>query len=148
MTMSDEPAGAMHVLSEFQCLELLASRDLGRVSLVLGDQPEIFPVNYTTDGDIVIFRTSSSAKLAKATSGRISFEVDDWNATTGVGWSVMVKGVAQEVTSGVDPFAAALRSRSIQALAPGERQEWIAIYPSEISGRRFHRLPTAPRSNG
>ena len=44
--------------------------------------------------------------------------------------------------------AAALRSRPIQALAPGERQEWIAIYPSEISGRRFHRVLTAPRSNG
>jgi hypothetical protein len=58
MTMSDEPAGAMHVLSEFQCLELLASRDLGRVSLVLGDQPETFPVNCTTDCNIIISEIS------------------------------------------------------------------------------------------
>lgn len=51
----------------------------------------------------------------------------------------MLKGVAQEVPTGIDPFSAALRERSVFPLAPGVRKRWIAIYPSEISGRRFRR---------
>ena len=70
---------------------------------------------------------------------RVAFEVDDWNAETGVGWSVVIKGVAEEITSGIDPFAIALRSRPVVPLAPGSREYWIAIYPSEITGRRFRR---------
>lgn len=135
--MSGQVADAMEVLSEEHCLQLLASRDLGRVALALGDQPEVFPVNYATDGKIVIFRTSRGTKLDKATEGRLAFEVDDWDAQTGVGWSVMLKGVAEEVTDSIDPFASALRTRHVRPLASGERELWIAIYPSEISGRRF-----------
>lgn len=129
--------GQMEVLSEEQCVELLASSDLGRIGLAFEGQPEIFPVNYATDGKIVVFRTAQGTRLDQATVGRIAFEVDSWNAQTGVGWSVLLKGVAQEVTRGKDPFAATLRERPVRPLAPGERELWIAIYPAEISGRRF-----------
>jgi nitroimidazol reductase NimA-like FMN-containing flavoprotein (pyridoxamine 5'-phosphate oxidase superfamily) len=129
--------GAMEVLTEDQCVQLLELHDLGRVALLLGGQPEVFPVNYATDGKIVVFRTARGTKLDKATEGRIAFEVDEWDPISGVGWSVMLKGVAEEVKDGVDPFATALRSRPVAPLAPGERALWLAIYPTEISGRRF-----------
>ena len=51
----------------------------------------------------------------------------------------MIKGVAEEITSGIDPFAMALRSRGVVPLAPGVREYWIAVYPGEITGRRFGR---------
>ena len=59
--------------------------------------------------------------------------------TAGLAGASVLKGVAQEVPTGIDPFSAALRERSVFPLAPGVRERWIAIYPSEISGRRFRR---------
>jgi nitroimidazol reductase NimA-like FMN-containing flavoprotein (pyridoxamine 5'-phosphate oxidase superfamily) len=130
----------LEVLSESQCSELLASRDIGRIAFLVGDEPEIFPINYAVDGTVVVFRTAAEAKLRQAVMHRVAFEVDGWDPNTRVGWSVVLKGVAQEVTRALDPFAAALRERPVYPLAPGEREQWIAVYPSEISGRRFHRV--------
>ena len=135
----DHTDGGLEILSEHQCRELLASRDLGRIAFPLGDETEIFPVNYSTDGVIVVFRTAPGTKLAQSTVSRVAFEVDDWDAKKQVGWSVVLKGVAQEVTRGTDPFSTALRTRKVVPLAPGEHDYWIAIYPAQISGRRFRR---------
>ena len=138
-TCLDQSDNRLDILSEEQCRELLASRDLGRVAFPLGDATEIFPVNYSTDGVIVVFRTAPGTKLAQVMVSRVSFEVDDWDAAAKVGWSVVLKGVAQEVTAGIDPFSTTLRAGNVEPLAPGEHDHWIAIYPAEISGRRFHR---------
>ena len=139
MPSSDEhqPNADLEVLSEHTCRELLASRDLGRIAFQDEREIEIFPVNYATDGTIVVFRTGPGTKLVQSTATRVAFEVDEWNAATAVGWSVVLKGVAEEVTLGTDPFAAALRARPVVPLAPGERDFWIAIYPATITGRRF-----------
>jgi uncharacterized protein len=102
----------------------------------------VLPVNYASDGAIVVFRTAKGTKLDRSLQGRIAFEVDGWDEETGVGWSVVLKGVAEEVTTGNDPFSAALRERKVMPLAPGDREHWIAVYPAQISGRRFHG-PTA-----
>lgn len=132
-------AGELEVLSEQQCLELLQSKDLGRIAFSAGNDTEIFPVSYASDGAVVVFRTAPGTKLDKATTGRVTFEVDDWDHVANVGWSVVLKGAAEEVTSGMDPFASTLRMRPLSPLAPGEREHWIAVYPSEITGRRFRR---------
>jgi nitroimidazol reductase NimA-like FMN-containing flavoprotein (pyridoxamine 5'-phosphate oxidase superfamily) len=124
-------------LDEHRCLEYLHSQTLGRLAFQLGGDVEIFPVNYGCDGRIVIFRTASGTRLELAPQGRVSFEVDSWDPQTGLGWSVVMKGIAHEVTQGTDPFSKALRARNVQPLAPGTRDRWIAVYPSEISGRRF-----------
>jgi uncharacterized protein len=133
----DQSAGSLEFLSEHQCRELLASRDLGRIAFQQGDDVEIFPVNYSTDGTIVVFRTAPGTKLTQSTLSRVAFEVDDWDAGARVGWSVVLKGVAKEVTGGTDPFSTALRESKVEPLAPGEHGHWIAVYPSQITGRRF-----------
>lgn len=127
----------LEVLTEQQCRELLATRDLGRIAFTIDEQPEVFPINYATDGSVVVFRTATGTKLEHSVLQRVAFEVDDWNPTSGVGWSVVVKGVAQVITGALDPFAEALRNRPVVPLAPGAREYWIAVYPSEITGRRF-----------
>jgi len=138
-THLDQSDNRFEVLSEDQCRELLASRDLGRIAFPLGDETEIFPINYAIDGVIVVFRTDPGTKLAQVMASRVSFEIDEWNAATKVGWSVVLKGVAREVTVGIDPFSTTLRARTVEPLAPGDHEHWIAIYPSVISGRRFRR---------
>ncbi len=143
MPTSDEAssAGSLEILSEHQCRELLASRSVGRIAFPFGDETEIFPVNYATDGAIVVFRTAPGTKLAQSVQSRVAFEVDDWDIEAKAGWSVVLKGVAQEVTAGADPFSKALRARKVDPLAPGEREHWIAVYPALLSGRRFRSGP-------
>jgi nitroimidazol reductase NimA-like FMN-containing flavoprotein (pyridoxamine 5'-phosphate oxidase superfamily) len=134
----DRAHNVLEVLSEQQCRELLASQDLGRIAFSIGDQPEIFPINYAADGTVVVFRTAADKRVQQAVLRRVAFEVDGWDPDTRVGWSVVLKGVAEEVTTGIDPFSEALRNRPVFPMAPGVRERWIAVYPSEISGRRFH----------
>jgi hypothetical protein len=128
---------AVEKLSPDQCLELLSSHDLGRISLVIGDQPEIFPVNYAVDRSIVVFRVAPGTKPSLTTNRRIAFEVDELDSRAGIAWSVMVKGRVRDVTTSKDPFTAFLRTAGIKAAPPGDHPLWMAIYPSEISGRRF-----------
>ena len=125
------------LLTEAQCRDLLDSKAIGRIAFAIGDQTEIFPINYATDGTIVIFRTDPGTKLDHVTHARVAFEVDDWDPVTKFGWSVVVKGVAQDVTYGNNPYVATLRARAIWPLAPGSHDHWIAIYPAQITGRRF-----------
>ena len=140
-TPGGESGSGLEILTEHQCRELMASHDIGRIAFSHGDEVEIFPVNYSTDGTIVVFRTGTGTKLAHATTTRVAFEVDEWDALKRVGWSVVLHGVAEEVTRGTDPFSSALRTHRVVPMAPGERDYWIAVYPATISGRRFHADP-------
>jgi len=128
---------AVEKLTADECLELLSSRDLGRIALVIGDQPEIFPVNYAVDRSIVVFRVAPGTKPSLTTNHRIAFEVDELDSGAGIAWSVVVKGRVLDVTTSKDPFTAFLRTAGVRAAPPGDHPLWMAIYPSEISGRRF-----------
>ena len=69
---------AVETLSSEQAWELLSTRQLGRIATSVGDQPEIFPINfYAADGKIV-FRSAAGAKLAEiAVNNRLAFEADE-----------------------------------------------------------------------
>jgi hypothetical protein len=125
-----------------ECVKFLRSRDLGRVAFQIDRDIDVLPVNYATEGRIVVFRTGSLTRLQRSPGGRVTFEVDSWDPATGFGWSVLLKGVAREVTVGTDPFSAALRGLAVEPLAPGRREHWIAIYPAEITGRKFRATRT------
>jgi len=133
--------GRLEALDEHLCLEYLHSGSLGRVAFVTGDEIDIFPVNYACDGSIVVYRTAAGTRLERAPRARVAFEVDGWDAQSLTGWSVVLKGVAIDVTRGTDPFSKALRERKVVPLAPGKRERWIAIYPALVTGRRFRGAP-------
>jgi nitroimidazol reductase NimA-like FMN-containing flavoprotein (pyridoxamine 5'-phosphate oxidase superfamily) len=137
--MPDEETSAsgLEVLSEQRCRELLATRDLGRLAFAGGGEFEIFPVNYAVDGSTIIFRTAENTRLMDALKTRVAFEVDEWNPTRGYAWSVVVKGVAEELTDAIDSAATALRRHQVVPLAPGRRERWIAVYPSRVTVRWF-----------
>ena len=139
MATAEAETDGLEVLSEFQCAAYLQSASLGRIAFRSGDNIEILPVNYAADGTMVVFRTASGTVLEGSLAGPVAFEVDGWEAGQGVGWSVLLKGVAGEITDGIEPFRAALRELLVVPLAPGTRERWIAVYPSEVTGRRFRR---------
>lgn len=134
---TSERTDVLEVLDEHHCLEYLHSASLGRVAFLTGDEIDIFPVNYACDGSVVIYRTAAGTRLERAPRDRVAFEVDGWDPVHGMGWSVVLRGVAIDVSGGNDPFSKALRERKVVPLAPGKRERWIAIYPAVMTGRRF-----------
>jgi uncharacterized protein len=137
MSSTSSQVEGLRALTVHECLEHLRSRDLGRVAFKIDKDIDVLPVNYASDGGVVVFRTGLMTRLQQTPRVPVTFEVDSWDPVTGVGWSVLLKGVARAFTEGSDPFSKALRQREVQPRAPGKRDHWIAIYPSEITGRRF-----------
>jgi len=143
MTFDD----AASVLTEDECLALLRSRDVGRIAWDLEGKVEIFPVNYGMEGTTIVFRTGPGTKLDAVPTTAVAFEVDSWDAASGIGWSVVAKGHAEEVTTNPGRVAEHLRRVPVHPAAPGEKWHWMAIKPLEITGRRFHgSLPERQRA--
>jgi uncharacterized protein len=135
----DAADDVIEVLDEDRCLAYLQAASLGRVAFKVGDEIEILPVNYAADRAIVVFKTAAGTMLERTLLGRAAFEVDGWDPQERVGWSVLIKGVVNDVTTGTDPFSEAIRARNVVPLAPGTRDRWFAIYPAEMTGRRLRR---------
>jgi hypothetical protein len=137
----------IEILSEEECLALLRSREVGRIALVDHGQPLIFPVNYATDDRSIVFRTAPGMKLTSAPMAKVAFEIDEVDAAAGVAWSVMVRGVAYEITTAIDELSERLRELLVTPMAPGDRGAWVAVRRHEVSGRRF-RLRRIERGTG
>jgi uncharacterized protein len=136
LTASD-PGRAIEEISEEECLDLLGRNNLGRIAIVVSKQPLIFPVNYAMSGRIVVFLTSTGTKLFHGPEAKVAFEIDGYEPSTGVGWSVVVQGVAHDATDLYDDVSWAARAVSPEPLAPGSRPYRMAIEPTRITGRRF-----------
>lgn len=124
-------------LSEPECYRLLELHRLGRIAITVGERPEIFPVNYALRGRLIAFRTAPGTKLVPSPMWPIAFEVDEFDAAIGVGWSVVVHGMAQDVTAKEHATAQAVKGLSIRPRAPGDKTHVVAIQPLEVTGRRF-----------
>lgn len=136
MNTDDEPGG-LGSIAEEECLYLLGLHRLGRVAIAVDGRPQVFPVTYAVSGRMVAFRTAPGTKLARAPMSHVAFEIDDYDSATGVGWSVMVKGIAYEITDAIDRDSVEVRRQLVRPMAPGQRDHWLAIRPDEITGRRF-----------
>ena len=80
-------------LTEQECRGLLHEHRIGRVAWCAADGPAVLPVNYLSDGDSVLFRTSPHTQLARRFSpGPVAFEIDAFDEATRSGWSVVVRG--------------------------------------------------------
>ena len=97
--------------------------------------PQIFPVNYALSGRMIVFRTAPGTELSYAPMTKVAFEIDDYAAPTGVGWSVMVQGVAHDATEALDDIS--WTARGATPRWPGVKAHWIAISSDKVTGRRF-----------
>ena len=127
----------MEIIPRRECLRLLAGHRVGRLGFVVGGQPMVLPVNYTLDGSHVVFRTGEGSKLDAARRGPVAFEVDEVNVETASGWSVVVQGVAEEISDSEDWFAKSVRENAGPTWLPGMAEHFVRIVPSLITGRRL-----------
>jgi nitroimidazol reductase NimA-like FMN-containing flavoprotein (pyridoxamine 5'-phosphate oxidase superfamily) len=131
-------AERLESVSDAECVKLLQANDLGRIALVDRDsRPIIFPINYYFDEGVVVFRTAAGTKLDLAPGMHACFEIDGWDSQAGVGWSVLVRGIAHDVTEPRGMPIARMHYWPVRPLAPGSRQHLVGIWANEITGRRF-----------
>jgi uncharacterized protein len=134
--------GSLDELDESECWRLLATQPIGRVAVIVGHYPLVFPVNYTLDGRNILFRTDVGTKLWAIHRSNVTFEVDEVDPVLRRGWSVMVRGSAREVDlthdTGVSVDARPAKKVVQEGpWAPGERNHVVRIVPDGVSGRRI-----------
>jgi uncharacterized protein len=133
---TSKPAQELKEIPESECMDILAQHTIGRIAINVGGRPQIFPVNYGVGAGMIVFRTRSGTRLSYSPESSVAFEVDEYDASTGSGWSVMVQGIAHDVTDAGDDFSWAARGVEVHSLVPGATH-MIAIEASQVTGRRF-----------
>jgi len=128
-------------LDQTECLALLATVSVGRVGISSRALPAIFPVNFILSGNNILFRTVPGTKLHAAHTGAVvAFEADQLGSVTTESWSVLVRGIAEEVT---DPAQRAQLERLVPDSWPfeGGADYLVRIPAIIITGRRIRPSP-------
>ena len=134
--MDDVTQGRMVELKESESWALLREGVIGRLAVMVGDSPDIFPVNFLVDRGTVVFRTAPGTKLDWSAGHRVAFEVDGYDPATGEAWSVVVKGHAHEVKQLYDVLDAV--SLPLVPWHAGAKPRFVRIDADSVTGRRFH----------
>jgi nitroimidazol reductase NimA-like FMN-containing flavoprotein (pyridoxamine 5'-phosphate oxidase superfamily) len=149
--MSDVTAPIHLALEEMErdeCLSLLKTQQIGR--LAVADHgyypPHIVPVNFTLDGESVVFRSNPGLKfkLAILAEHSVSFEVDVIDREGRMAWSVVVQGRAELLRD--EEIGAVDLGTWLEPWAEGDRDQWVRIVPYTVTGRRIRPVPVAPAS--
>ncbi|MCG5218929.1 pyridoxamine 5'-phosphate oxidase family protein [Streptosporangium sp. KLBMP 9127] len=129
-------SAGLHVLSQQECIRLLASARIGRIVFTERALPAVQPVGFALDGDTIVVRAAARSTLAGAAHDAIvAFEADDFNPETRTGWSVTTVGHARAVH---DPAEIERLARlPLISWTPGGPDHYIVIQPEQLSGRRL-----------
>jgi nitroimidazol reductase NimA-like FMN-containing flavoprotein (pyridoxamine 5'-phosphate oxidase superfamily) len=126
----------LEILDPATCWDLLARHEIGRLAVLAGRRPDIFPVNYRVFHGDVLIRTAPGTKLAAAVlGGPVAFEIDGVNPEDRSGWSVVVHGTAHEVERMEDLLAA--EGSGLESWVDAPKQRWVRVVADEVSGRRI-----------
>jgi len=132
---------AIESLERDTSLALLATASIGRVGWVTPDgHAMIMPVNFVLDGETIVFSTGEGDKLDAVHEGRVlTFEVDAVEPAFQAGWSVLVIGAAEMITSPAQ--IQRIEELHLAPWAPLRDRVFIRLSADEITGRR---LPLHP----
>jgi transcriptional regulator with XRE-family HTH domain len=126
----------LETLSRGECRAYLGAEGIGRFVFVNARGPVAVPVNYKMLGDDIVFRTNAWTTLAeRAEQQRVSIEVDRIDEALGEGWSVLASGQAHRVTEAAEREQ--VKALDIRPWAAGERETYIRLAPTAITGRRL-----------
>jgi nitroimidazol reductase NimA-like FMN-containing flavoprotein (pyridoxamine 5'-phosphate oxidase superfamily) len=131
MTENLRPA-EFHVLDRRTCFVLLTSQQVGRL-VRPGDMPFVAPVNYVVIDDSVVYRSDEGSSAARVHGEAVVFEVDAIDGQKHGGWSVVVRGTAEDITDAAYTDSD-LRDR-LDTWAPGPKDRWLRIAVREMTGR-------------
>jgi len=136
--MTSVSAPSMSVLLSDECYTLLGTRRIGRLGVIAEHYPLIIPMNYALDRGVVVVRSQPGVKLSNADHANVTFQVDDIDEATHSGWTVLVRGLAEEVTAEhSDQIIESTHQTGLTPWAPHSGSHWVRIIPQAISGRRI-----------
>ncbi|SDO89708.1 Pyridoxamine 5'-phosphate oxidase [Pedococcus dokdonensis] len=126
----------LRVLDLDECLARLVEVPVGRFAFQLDGELTVLPVVHTLDGIDVCFRTTGDSKIQAAVDhDRVAFEVDQFDARTRTGWSVLVQGTATVVDDDED-VRRLDRVARVPWVPPHEAAStWVRVRTQSITGR-------------
>lgn len=132
----------IEILDEAECLRLISPGGIGRIAYQGRFGPAVLPVNYKLNDGVILFRTAEHSPMGEdldtGISGaeyRVAFEVDDIDPAARQGWSVLLQGPAHHIQPGAERESAL--QAGIEPWPAGERELFMRITPSRITGRRI-----------
>jgi nitroimidazol reductase NimA-like FMN-containing flavoprotein (pyridoxamine 5'-phosphate oxidase superfamily) len=127
-------------LDEDECLKLISGGGIGRIAYTSRFGPAVLPVNFAWRDGAVVFRTAEHGPLdedlrtgIRDADYKVAFEIDSIDPAARQGWSVLIQGPAHHVTGAGED---AVRQTGVESWAPGDRELFVRIVPSRITGRR------------
>lgn len=135
------PERSIEELDPDECLRLIAPGGVGRIGYTsAGGGQAIRPVNYRVVDGAVLFRTIEHGALDEDlrtgiadAEYRVAFEVDELDHAAQAGWSVLIEGPAHHLS---EAERAALAEPGLVTWAGGNREGFVRITPSRVTGRR------------
>lgn len=138
MSAHEDSPTTLLELAPAECYRLLATHEVGRLGVNAEHYPLVVPVNYGLDGTTLVVRTHPGPVLRAASHANVTFEVDDVDRRTRSGWSVLVRGLAEEVTDAHHAdLVARTHASGTEPWAPGEHGSWLRIIAHHVTGRRI-----------
>ena len=152
-TSGDAPGKpGLEELDEAECLRLISPGGIGRIAYSGRTGVTVLPVNYQLHQGAIVFRTAQDSPLDEDlrtgitnAEYKVGFEIDDFDLAAREGWSVLVQGSAHHVDSG--PERAAALEAGVEAWPGGDREQFLRILSTRISGRRIRLLHRADRAD-
>ena len=135
------PDRVIEELDEATCLQLISGGGIGRIAYTSRFGPAVLPVNYTLHDGAIVFRTAEHGPLDEdlrtgigGAEYKVAFEIDDIDLAGRQGWSVLIQGPAHHVPAA--ERSAALKA-GVESWAPGDRELFVRITATRITGRRI-----------
>lgn len=125
---SVDDEGTFERLDPAECEQLVREVSVGRVAWLSRRGLQVLPIRYTVVDQKIYFRTSATSILSELTSlSQVAVQIDDLDADTASGWSVLVQGQARVSANPPTDFP--------EPWAPGPRNVVVEIAPVSYSGR-------------
>jgi nitroimidazol reductase NimA-like FMN-containing flavoprotein (pyridoxamine 5'-phosphate oxidase superfamily) len=119
-----------------ECRRLIASGGVGRIAFTTLTGPMVVPVNFAVLADTIVIRTAEGTVIDGHADGPVALEVDYIDEALCQGWSVLVRGPAHRVTHPAE-LRRLQEDATVWPWPGGEREIYVRIIPSQITGRRI-----------
>ncbi|NEA33974.1 pyridoxamine 5'-phosphate oxidase family protein [Streptomyces sp. SID13031] len=125
----------LEILDPADCLRLMQTVPIGRLVFTEGALPAVRPVNFTVDGETVVFCTADGDMYRAADRGDVvAFETDSTGAERQAGWTVTVVGRLSHLTEA--ETAEVSLNLSANSWTPGRWPHCIRLSLESLRGRR------------
>lgn len=136
MNVHDPPPTHITELPPHQIWARLREAPIGRLAVCVDGRPEIFPLNHVVDHASLVFRTASGTKTDALPNAAVAYEADGEDLADGAVWSVVIHGIAREITGLHDSLEAG--DLPLLPWHGGSKPRIFRIEPETLTGRSFH----------